>query len=74
FIGCLLNCVLFGALSVQLYLYYQGFPNDRRFTKCLVYGIYVVEVTQTTLVVHDSFAMFAYGFGDILLLTRSNFF
>ncbi|KAK0484809.1 hypothetical protein IW261DRAFT_858958 [Armillaria novae-zelandiae] len=73
-IGCLLNWGLFGILSVQLYLYYLAFPNDRRFTKILVYGIYVIESVQTMLVAHDAFAMFGYGFGDIDALTRVNFF
>ncbi|SJL07388.1 uncharacterized protein ARMOST_10735 [Armillaria ostoyae] len=73
-LGCLLNWGLFGALSVQLYLYYLAFPNDRRFTKYLVYGIYVVESVQTILVAHDAFATFGYGFGDMDALTGMNFF
>ncbi|KAK0223766.1 hypothetical protein IW262DRAFT_1458798 [Armillaria fumosa] len=72
-VGCLLNWGLFGTLSVQLYLYYLAFPNDRRFIKYLVYGIYVIEIVQTMLVAHDMFAMFGYGFGDIDALTRTNF-
>ncbi|SJL10278.1 uncharacterized protein ARMOST_13662 [Armillaria ostoyae] len=72
-VGCLLNWGLFGTLSVQLYLYYLAFPNDRRFTKCLVYGIYVIEFVQTMLVAHDAFATFGYGFGDMDALNRLNF-
>ncbi|PBK84766.1 hypothetical protein ARMGADRAFT_604653 [Armillaria gallica] len=72
-VGALLNWGLFGTLSVQLYLYYLAFPDDRRFTKFLVYGIYVIELVQTVLVAHDTFAMFGYGFGDIDALTRINF-
>ncbi|PBK94615.1 hypothetical protein ARMGADRAFT_59573 [Armillaria gallica] len=72
-IACLLNWGLFGALSVQLYLYYLGFPNDRRFTKYLVYGIYVIEFAQTMLLAHDMFATYGYGFGDIDSLTRMHF-
>ncbi|KAK0224828.1 hypothetical protein EDD85DRAFT_959064 [Armillaria nabsnona] len=72
-IGCLLNWGLFGTLSVQLYLYYLAFLNDRRFTKHLVYGVYVVESVQTMLVAHNVFAMFGYGFGDIDTLTRMYF-
>ncbi|PBK74734.1 hypothetical protein ARMSODRAFT_1080422 [Armillaria solidipes] len=81
-LGCLLNWGLFGALSVQqivsngfsLDLYYLAFPNDRRFTKYLVYGIYVIEFVQTMLVAHDAFATFGYGFGDMDALTGMNFF
>ncbi|PBK87015.1 hypothetical protein ARMGADRAFT_972548 [Armillaria gallica] len=72
-IGCLLNWGLFGTLTVQLYLYYLAFPNDRRITKYLVYGLYVIEIVQTILIAHDSFALFGYGFGDLEALARLNF-
>ncbi|PBK87451.1 hypothetical protein ARMGADRAFT_1085475 [Armillaria gallica] len=64
-IASLLHWGLFGTLSVQLYLYYLAFPNDRRFTKRLVYGIYSIEFVQMVLVTHDAFEIFGYGFGDI---------
>ncbi|PBK61345.1 hypothetical protein ARMSODRAFT_1025857 [Armillaria solidipes] len=69
----LLHWGLFGTLSVQLYLYYLAFPNDRKFIKCLVYGIYIVEFVQTMLITHDAFAVFGYGFGDIENLTGMHF-
>ncbi|KAK0236496.1 hypothetical protein EDD85DRAFT_643368 [Armillaria nabsnona] len=73
-VGCLLNWGLFGPLqSVQLYLYYLAFPNDRQFTKYLVYGIYIIEFVQTMLIAHNAFAMYGYGFGDIDALTRLNY-
>ncbi|KAK0236474.1 hypothetical protein EDD85DRAFT_642972 [Armillaria nabsnona] len=68
-VGSLLNWGLFGTLSVQLYLYYLAFPNDRRFIKYLVYGIYVIEFVQTMFIIHDVFATFGYGFGDMDTLT-----
>ncbi|KAK0194328.1 hypothetical protein F5146DRAFT_1221791 [Armillaria mellea] len=68
-VACLLNWALFGTLSVQLYLYYLAFPNDRRLLKYLVYGIYVIEFVQTMVVAHDTFQIFGYGFGDIKALT-----
>ncbi|PBK61272.1 hypothetical protein ARMSODRAFT_1025792 [Armillaria solidipes] len=69
----LLHWRLFGTLSVQLYLYHLAFPNDRKFTKCLVYSIYIVEFVQTMLVTYDAFAMFGYGFGNIDALTAMDF-
>ncbi len=54
-------------------LCYLAFPKDRKFTKCLVYGIYIVEFVQTILFTHDAFAIFGYGFGDIKALTRMYF-
>ncbi|KAK0459352.1 uncharacterized protein EV420DRAFT_1642317 [Desarmillaria tabescens] len=72
-IALLLHWGLFGTLSMQLYLYYLAFPNDRQFTKYLVYGIYIIEFIQMVLVTHDAFAMFGYGFGDIQALTDMHF-
>ncbi|KAK0226571.1 hypothetical protein IW262DRAFT_776848 [Armillaria fumosa] len=72
-VASLLHWGLFGTLSVQLYLYYLAFPEDRKFTKYLVYGTYVVESVQTMLVSHDIFAVFGYGFGDLEAVTKMRF-
>ncbi|KAJ7898965.1 hypothetical protein B0H13DRAFT_1623004, partial [Mycena leptocephala] len=67
---------LFSVLTVQLFsnLYYLAFPNDRLFTKCLVYTIYSIAVVQTVLLTHDGFAAFGYGFGDFAALTAVRFY
>ncbi|KAK0486307.1 hypothetical protein IW261DRAFT_1604474 [Armillaria novae-zelandiae] len=72
-VGYLLNWGLFGTLSIQLYLYYLAFPKDRQIVKCLVYGIYTVELVQAILVAHDAFAVFGHGFGDFDSLTNVHF-
>ncbi|PBK82324.1 hypothetical protein ARMGADRAFT_1090382 [Armillaria gallica] len=72
-VGCLLNWGLFWTLSVQLYLYYLAFPDDRQSTKYLVYGIYAIEFVQTMLAAHNVFATFGYGFGDMDVLNKTNF-
>ncbi|KAK0194724.1 hypothetical protein F5146DRAFT_1135480 [Armillaria mellea] len=73
-IAYLLHWGLFGTLSVQLYLYYLAFPNDRKIIKYLVYGTYIIEIVQTALLTYDAFAKFGYGFGDLetLLEVRIN--
>ncbi|KAJ6452407.1 hypothetical protein C8R45DRAFT_1193790 [Mycena sanguinolenta] len=68
-LGYLLNWGLFGTLALQLYLYYQAFPNDVLFNKCLVYTICAIEFVQTMLMTHDAFSTFGYGFGDLTALT-----
>ncbi|KAK0241066.1 hypothetical protein EDD85DRAFT_388161 [Armillaria nabsnona] len=73
-VASLLHWGLFGTLSVQLYLYYLAFPNDKKFIKYLVYGIYIVEFVQTILASHDAFATFGYGFGDLDALTDVHFY
>ncbi|KAJ6580128.1 hypothetical protein DFH09DRAFT_979386, partial [Mycena vulgaris] len=72
-IGALLNWGLFGTLSVQVYLYYQAFPNDRLLTKSLIYILFTIDVVQTILITHDAFATFGYGFGDVSAVTKLRF-
>ncbi|KAJ7080924.1 hypothetical protein B0H15DRAFT_474013 [Mycena belliarum] len=72
-IAVLLHWGLFGTLSVQIYLYYQAFPNDRPSTKCLVYIVYVIELAQTILMTHDIFLVFGAGFGNLVALTKIYF-
>ncbi|KDR69188.1 hypothetical protein GALMADRAFT_104136, partial [Galerina marginata CBS 339.88] len=35
-VGVLLGCFLFGITTLQVYMYYLGFPGDRVRTKALV--------------------------------------
>ncbi len=55
-------------------LYYLAFPNDKKFVKYLVYGIYIVKLVQTILTSHNSFATFGYRFGDLYALTDVHFY
>ncbi|KAJ7204991.1 hypothetical protein GGX14DRAFT_645551 [Mycena pura] len=72
-IGYLLHWGLFGALTIQLYLYYEAFPIDRLAIKLLVYTVYAIEFAQTMLVTYDAFGTFGYGFGDISRVTNVHF-
>ncbi|KDR71253.1 hypothetical protein GALMADRAFT_75206, partial [Galerina marginata CBS 339.88] len=67
-IAYLLNWGLFGVLSLQLYLYYLAFPNDRIGFKVIVYGTYLLDATQTFLFTRSAFRTFASGFGDPAVL------
>ncbi|TFK32062.1 hypothetical protein BDQ12DRAFT_728985 [Crucibulum laeve] len=69
----LLNWSLFGALTIQVYVYYLAFPRDRFLSKALVYGVYVLETLQTILIGHDAFVSFAANFGDVDELTGVHF-
>ncbi|KAJ7336884.1 hypothetical protein DFH08DRAFT_784177 [Mycena albidolilacea] len=73
-VAYMLHWGLFGTLSLQVYLYYEAFPNDRRSNKCLVYGIYLLELVQTILLTHDAFMNFGYGFGNVKALTSMHFY
>ncbi|KAF8186653.1 hypothetical protein BJ912DRAFT_457636 [Pholiota molesta] len=65
FITLVIDWALFGVLTTQVYYYSQGFPNDRRTLKALVYSVYLLQLTQTLLRTVTSWKMLASGFGDI---------
>jgi len=55
---------MFGVLSMQVYIYYLAFPKDPVESKALVYGLYLLETTQTMLFTSSAFRTFATGFRD----------
>lgn len=67
-LGYMFNWGLFGALSVQVYIYHVSFPEDRPLMKAIVYGVYLIELVQTILVAHDAFAGYAIGYGNLQAL------
>ena len=46
-------------------LYYLAFPNDRAYMKCLVYGICILELIQSVLLIEYGFRIFVTSFGDL---------
>ncbi|KAF8671557.1 hypothetical protein AX14_005679, partial [Amanita brunnescens Koide BX004] len=51
--GNVINLLLYGVLTVQLYLYYISFPRDPWLLKMVVYLIYVIETVCTILLTYD---------------------
>ncbi|PFH45702.1 hypothetical protein AMATHDRAFT_51520 [Amanita thiersii Skay4041] len=49
-VGVVLNWNLYGILTVQTYLYYLAFPDDRRWIKGAVYASYFLETIHTVFV------------------------
>jgi hypothetical protein len=72
-LGIMLNWCLYGALTVQIYLYSQYFKGDRRWIQALVYGLYILETVQTALCTADAMRWYAIGYGDLLALIRPEF-
>jgi hypothetical protein len=54
-----------GLTNFHLDVYYLAFLNDSPRTNALVYGVYLVEMTQTFLLSYTAFKTFAAGFGNI---------
>ncbi|CAL1711880.1 unnamed protein product [Somion occarium] len=64
-LGHLFNWGLFGALTVQVYIYYLAFPRDRDTTKLIVASTYIIELLQTVLSTRDAFRVFGSGWGNM---------
>jgi len=71
-IGTLFNWMLFGVLSVQTYIYYLNFPDDKLWHKILIYGTFVFEVVQTAMSASVLYFWFATGFGNLIDLGSVN--
>jgi len=67
-IGTLFNWLLFGVLSVQTYVYYLNFADDKIWNKVAVYGTYVFEIAQTAMTAADLYYWYANGFGNLIHL------
>ncbi|KAF8348503.1 hypothetical protein F5887DRAFT_950363 [Amanita rubescens] len=52
-IGNVISYCLFGALTVQLYMYYITFDNDPKTLKAIIYIIYFTEVVYTAILSYD---------------------
>ncbi|KAF9549707.1 hypothetical protein CPC08DRAFT_699455 [Agrocybe pediades] len=63
-IGVLLHYGLFGALTVQVYLYHLVFPQDPIKNKMIVYSVYALELAQTAMITDYNFHIFGSGYGD----------
>ncbi|KAH8088914.1 hypothetical protein BXZ70DRAFT_499772 [Cristinia sonorae] len=63
-IGHLLNGVLYGVLTVQVYLYYVSFPGDSCRMKIVVALVYLLETTQLIIASYDAFRMFSINWGN----------
>ncbi|KAF8346707.1 hypothetical protein F5887DRAFT_92369 [Amanita rubescens] len=52
-IGNVISFCLFGALTVQLYMYYIIFINDSKKLKATIYAIYFIEMVYTAMLAYD---------------------
>ena len=51
-------------------LYSLAFPNDRLYIRCLVYGIYILEVVHSALLTEIGFRIFVTSLGDLRVLNQ----
>ncbi|KAJ7654064.1 hypothetical protein DFH06DRAFT_1474675 [Mycena polygramma] len=70
-VGICLNWGFMGVLAVQLYYYTENFQDDRRLIKFIVYGLALLDITQTVMVTADAFHWFVFGFGNMAQLDET---
>jgi len=63
-LGYIFNWGLFGALTVQCYIYYLAFPKDGKYLKTIVACTYIIELLQTVMITVDAFRQFGAGWGN----------
>ncbi|KIM49811.1 hypothetical protein M413DRAFT_21948 [Hebeloma cylindrosporum] len=68
----LLKSGLIGVLSVQesTDMYSLAFPKDRVYMRCLVYGVYFLQLVQSVLVIKTGYWIFVTSFGDVAVFDR----
>ncbi|KAJ3742336.1 hypothetical protein DFH05DRAFT_1500307 [Lentinula detonsa] len=66
--GGLMNAFLFGVLTCQVYMYHASFPLDAKYIKCLVYAVYIIDLSATAMVTADMYHWFGVGFGNMLFV------
>ncbi|KAF5364187.1 hypothetical protein D9756_000921 [Leucocoprinus leucothites] len=56
--GYCFDILLYGFLTVQVYLYHLAFPKDKRLTKIAVYLVYTIGSIQTAFALRDFHELF----------------
>ncbi|KAJ3571671.1 hypothetical protein NP233_g3601 [Leucocoprinus birnbaumii] len=51
--GVVLDLLLFGVLTVQIYIHHISFPNDTRLLKSAVALVYLIGIVQTAVALRD---------------------
>ncbi|KAF9481198.1 hypothetical protein BDN70DRAFT_876671 [Pholiota conissans] len=49
FVGLVASAVLYGVTLLQTFLYYKQYPNDSRFTKSIVFLLWILDTTHLIL-------------------------
>ncbi|KAF7346614.1 hypothetical protein MSAN_01798900 [Mycena sanguinolenta] len=62
--------MLYGVLMVQIYMYTETFPTDRRGFKILVWVVLFFETCSTALMTVAAWNMFGSGWGDPVVLSQ----
>jgi len=67
-IGWGISCLVFGMLCLQVWTYYQRYPNDGKMYKILVITLWVLEAVHQAFVGHVAWFYVVENFGSLLAL------
>ncbi|KAJ6474827.1 hypothetical protein C8R45DRAFT_1010637, partial [Mycena sanguinolenta] len=71
-LGFMWSYMLYGGLVVQIYMYAEAFPTDRRGLKILVWVVLFFETCFTALMTVAAWNMFGSGWGHVEVLLQLN--
>jgi len=64
--------VLYGVMMTQVYMYFNSYKKDRLWMKCLVFGLFVADTTNSVFDVVYVYNALVVHFGDMTVLNYSN--
>ncbi|KAF8994655.1 hypothetical protein BDQ17DRAFT_1285590 [Cyathus striatus] len=63
-LGAMAACMLFGITTLQMYVYYQTYPNDWRFQKIAVAALWFLDTLHLALTIHAVYHYLVTSFGN----------
>jgi hypothetical protein len=64
-LGAMAACMLFGITNLQMYMYYQTYPNDSRFQKLSVAILWILDTLHLGLTIHAVYHYLVSSFGNV---------
>ncbi|KIM42171.1 hypothetical protein M413DRAFT_444635 [Hebeloma cylindrosporum] len=64
FLGLIGWAILFGAISIQVFLYYSNFPDDRRLQKIIVGALMAVSMVHLAFPIYTTYISLISNFGN----------
>ncbi|PAV17529.1 hypothetical protein PNOK_0759400 [Pyrrhoderma noxium] len=68
FVGVLLGMALWGAGCVQVYYYYNRYPKDELWIKCLVFVVWALDTTHQGMITHTAYTYLVTEYGNLNFL------
>jgi hypothetical protein len=68
-VGVLLNCILFGVMVMQTFIYYQTYTKDKTWIRWFIGYLFVVEVLNTCCDIYLIYQPLVQEFGSVAAVT-----